>query len=119
MLITTTGRKSGLPRTTPVQYEKIGGDYFVAAANGLQSDWVKNILIHPQIVLEVKDQKMQAAAEVIHEPGKITDFLRYRLKKHPLMIRMILKADGCSFWPNETELKDYAQKLTVVIFHPM
>ncbi len=31
LLLTTTGRKSGLKRVTPLQYEKIGADYYVGA----------------------------------------------------------------------------------------
>ena len=27
LLLTTLGRKSGLPRTTPLQYEEVDGDY--------------------------------------------------------------------------------------------
>src|SRR3972149_6657660 len=29
LLLTTTGRKSGMKRVTPLQYEKIGEDYYV------------------------------------------------------------------------------------------
>jgi deazaflavin-dependent oxidoreductase (nitroreductase family) len=118
LLITTTGRKSGLPRTTPVQYEKIGTDYYVGAANGLKSDWVRNIQANPEVILEVKDQKLQATVEIISDGGRIADFLAYRLKRHPVMMRMILKADGCSFNPGKEELLAYAQRLTVVVFQP-
>jgi F420H(2)-dependent quinone reductase len=34
MLLTTTGRQSGQPRRTPVQYERIGDELFVIAAAG-------------------------------------------------------------------------------------
>ncbi len=50
LLLTTTGRKSGLKRVTPLQYEKIGGDYYVGAARGVKADWVRNILAFPQSI---------------------------------------------------------------------
>ncbi|HLE91508.1 MAG TPA: nitroreductase/quinone reductase family protein, partial [Anaerolineales bacterium] len=43
LLLTTTGRKSGKKRVTPMQYELIGCDYYVGAARGLNADWVRNI----------------------------------------------------------------------------
>lgn len=118
LLLTTTGRKSGLPRTTPLQYEQIGMDYYVGASNGLKSDWVRNIQVHPQVTVQVKDQVFSARPEIVTDPGKIAEFLNYRLKKHPLMIRFILKADGCSFNPGKEELLAYAAKLTLVVLHP-
>ena len=38
MLLTTIGRKSGLPRQTPLQYEEIEGVYYVGSARGVQAD---------------------------------------------------------------------------------
>jgi deazaflavin-dependent oxidoreductase (nitroreductase family) len=34
LLLTTTGRKSGKPRTTPLQFMQDGGAYVVVASNG-------------------------------------------------------------------------------------
>lgn len=43
LLLTTMGRKSGLPRVTPLQYEEINGDYYLGSARGLKADWLRNI----------------------------------------------------------------------------
>ncbi|HUF00729.1 MAG TPA: nitroreductase/quinone reductase family protein, partial [Anaerolineales bacterium] len=34
LLLTTTGRRSGAKRVTPLQYELIGNDYYVGSARG-------------------------------------------------------------------------------------
>ena len=34
LLLTTTGRKSGLKRITPLQYEEIDGKYYLGSARG-------------------------------------------------------------------------------------
>ena len=34
LLLTTTGRRSGMPRVTPLQYEEIDGTIYLAAARG-------------------------------------------------------------------------------------
>ena len=46
MLLTTIGRKSGLPRVTPLQYEEVEGDYYIASARGADADWFKNIIVN-------------------------------------------------------------------------
>ena len=40
LLLTTTGRKSGLHRVTPLQYEEIEGKIYVGAARGQKADWL-------------------------------------------------------------------------------
>jgi hypothetical protein len=42
LLLTTSGRISGQPRVTPLQFEEIDGAYYVASARGTEADWFKN-----------------------------------------------------------------------------
>jgi deazaflavin-dependent oxidoreductase (nitroreductase family) len=49
MVITHTGRKSGLTRRTPVNYALIDGDIYCIAGFGPGSDWYRNILSNPQV----------------------------------------------------------------------
>jgi deazaflavin-dependent oxidoreductase (nitroreductase family) len=68
LLLTTTGRNSGLPRRTPVQYERIGGDpILVAAGGGAQKSpaWSRNLLSVPRITLQIGTQVWQARALVV------------------------------------------------------
>ena len=102
-----------------MQYEKINEEYYVGAVNGLKSDWVRNLQADPCALVQVKNQVFEAAAEIITDAEQIMDFLVYRLKKHPLMLRLILKADGCSFHPDDLELLNYAGRLTLVRLHPI
>ncbi|MFX0201689.1 MAG: nitroreductase/quinone reductase family protein, partial [Candidatus Hodarchaeota archaeon] len=54
LLLTTTGRKTGIARVTPLQYEKIDGDYYVGAVRGKKADWIRNILADPNVKIQVK-----------------------------------------------------------------
>ena len=119
LLLTTIGRKSGNSHTVAVQYEKIDGKYFIGAANGVKSDWYQNILAHPEVDLEVGNLKIRGVAEAMVGEDKIADFLAYRLKRHPLMIGLILKRDGCSFHPDREELLEYCRKINVVTITPL
>ena len=71
LLLTTTGRKTGLPRVTPLQYESINGDYYIGAALGLKSDWVRNLIAEPRVHLRVKNEHYSGQAEVITESVKL------------------------------------------------
>ena len=49
LVLTTTGRKSGLPRQTPLQYEQVGEDFYIASARGPQADWFRNLQVDPRV----------------------------------------------------------------------
>ncbi|MFC7531681.1 nitroreductase/quinone reductase family protein [Actinoplanes sp. GCM10030250] len=48
-LLETTGRRTGLPRHTPVGNGRIGDTFWLVAAHGTQSDFVRNLQAHPVV----------------------------------------------------------------------
>lgn len=118
LLLTTTGRKSGLPRVTPLQYEVVDGAIYIGSARGTKADWFRNILANPCVQVQVKSRSFEGRADAITEVSRIADFLEYRLKQHPWMLGMILKSDGMPAAPSRAELEEYAQRLAMVIIRP-
>jgi len=118
LLLATTGRKTGLRRVTPLQYEVMDGDFYVAAARGQSADWFRNIVADPCVEVAVKSQRFHGRAEPITDPQRIADFLEYRLERHPRMVGMILRSEGLPDRPNRAQLEAYAQRLAMVIIHP-
>jgi len=55
MVITHTGRKSGLSRRTPVNYAILDGDIYCAAGFGALADWYRNIVANPQVEVWLPD----------------------------------------------------------------
>jgi deazaflavin-dependent oxidoreductase (nitroreductase family) len=119
LLLTTTGRVSGLPRVTPLQYEKMDDILYVGAARGMKSDWVRNILAEPHVEVRLKSDYFKGIAEVITSPEKIADFLELRLKNHPRMVMAMLKSNGISTKPTREELLRYAEGTALVAIHPI
>lgn len=119
LLLTTTGRKSGLPRLTPLQYECLSGEYWVGSARGLQADWVKNLLANPHAQVRVKNETFAVLAQVISEAQPVADFVEYRRQKRPRMIGAILKMDGLPARPDRQQLVEYAAGLAVVRLAPL
>jgi len=65
MLLTTTGRKSGLPRTTPVMYVRDGDALATVASNGgkdREPQWWSNLKANPTATVQVKGEKMTVEA---------------------------------------------------------
>jgi deazaflavin-dependent oxidoreductase (nitroreductase family) len=65
LLLTTTGRRSGEPRTTPLIYGRHGDDYLVVASKGGSAAppaWYRNLDDDPAVEIQVKDQTMKAHA---------------------------------------------------------
>ena len=70
VLLTTTGRKSGKPRATPLQYMKDGEDMIVVASNGgnvRHPGWLYNIQADPQATAQVGKTTMKVRAEKANE----------------------------------------------------
>ena len=65
LLLTTTGRKSGKPRTTPLIYARDGDDYVIVASNGGDPEhpgWYENLAKDPNVELQVLDEVFSARA---------------------------------------------------------
>ncbi len=65
LLLTTTGRKSGEPRTTPLIYARSGDAYAIVASMG-GSDappaWYLNLSENPDVEVQVKGERFRARA---------------------------------------------------------
>lgn len=68
LLLTTTGRKSGKRRTTPLGYFEHDGGYVIIASNGgLPSNpgWYYNLKANPRVDVQIKDRRMTVRAEQV------------------------------------------------------
>jgi len=68
LLLTTTGNKSGQPRTTPLIYAADNDCYVVVASKGGSSadpNWYRNICKTPEVLIQVKDRVMHATAVTV------------------------------------------------------
>ncbi len=117
LLLTTTGRKSGLPRQTRLQYEEQAGVIYVAAARGQDADWFRNIVANPRIEVQVNERRFHGVAEPITDPARIADFLELRLQRHPPMVRAMLLLHGL-MRPSRSNLEQLAAKLALVAIRP-
>jgi len=67
LLLTTTGRRSGQPRSTPLSYYRDGTRYLVVASNwgrAGQPDWFLNLLRQPRATIQVGGHSLPVQARV-------------------------------------------------------
>jgi proline iminopeptidase len=65
LLLTTTGRKSGEPRTTPLIYAEDGDNYVIVASQGgapKHPGWYLNLSKDPKVELQIRDKVFAARA---------------------------------------------------------
>ena len=118
LLLTTTGRRSGLPRLTPLQYEMLDGDYYIGSARGDQADWFRNLQAACHVEVEVKGQRFSAQAEAVTDAGRIADFLALRLERHPWMIGLLMRLEGLPWRYTRADLERFAAGKALAILHP-
>lgn len=118
LLLTTTGRKTGLPRVTPLQYEEIDGCYYLGSAMGTQADWYKNIEANPKVGIRVGLKRFEGLAVTISDLTQVADFLEYRLARNPRLIGAILTVHGASAKPSRAQIEEYSKNRAMVIIRP-
>lgn len=66
LLLTTTGRRTGKKRITPLGYLEHDGSYVVTATNAgsdAHPAWFHNLTSHPQVALQIGGKQLTAIAE--------------------------------------------------------
>jgi deazaflavin-dependent oxidoreductase (nitroreductase family) len=61
LLLTTTGRRTGLSRTTPLIFARDGDDYLVVASRGgapVHPQWYRNLREDPRAEIQVRTDRM-------------------------------------------------------------
>ncbi len=70
LLLTTIGKKSGKPRTTPLAYQPDGNHLIVVASYmgaPKHPDWYLNLVAQPQVTIEVGKETFDAIATTVTE----------------------------------------------------
>ncbi|MBK9124823.1 MAG: nitroreductase family deazaflavin-dependent oxidoreductase [Chloroflexi bacterium] len=91
MILTTRGRKSGLPRHTAIEYHTYNGRKY-AMVGWSQSDWYKNILADPLVTIQTA-----TGTESVKVRALVTDeeYLEaWELAEHDPVVQGMIKMSG-------------------------
>lgn len=84
LLLTTTGRKSGQPRTAPVLYLADGDSFVVIntnAGNEKTPAWSLNLRANPEAAVEVGKKRVEVRARIA-EGGEREDLWRRHMQQY-------------------------------------
>ncbi len=65
--VTTTGRKTGLPREIEIWFVERDGKFYILAEHFFKANWVRNIQKNPRIQVRLGKQKFAATARLLDE----------------------------------------------------
>ncbi len=79
VLLTTIGRKTGLPREVLLPCERFADGMIVISTYGTRSDWLRNLARDPRVRVTCAGWLVDARAEIVDEP----DAKRQLVSTHP------------------------------------
>jgi len=63
--LTTTGRHTGQPHRIETWFALSDGVVYLLSGGGDRSDWVKNLTISPDVVIEIGDERRTKQARIV------------------------------------------------------
>jgi deazaflavin-dependent oxidoreductase (nitroreductase family) len=118
LLLTTTGRRTGKAIVTPLQYEFRDGHYYVASGRGWDADWLKNIRNDPRVQITARGVDYLGTGRIITDPAQVADFLEYRIRQRPFMMKVMLLFEGMPWNASREEMRTFATKKVMVEIIP-
>ena len=104
LILTTTGAKTGKPRTAILTWSQDGDDYVVAGSkSGAATDpfWLANIMANPEVTVEAEGEVFPARARVADSPereglweghvAKLPEFAEYPEKSGRIIPMVVLR----------------------------
>jgi deazaflavin-dependent oxidoreductase (nitroreductase family) len=114
MILTTTGRKSGLPRHTAIEFHEYKGRKYIYSGFGEKADWYKNILADPRVTIQTASGTEHVIARRITDEGDLAEAFQF-VAHNPTMKRWI---QAIGFRLNLDEFIDMKDRLFLVTFDP-
>lgn len=124
MMLTATGRKSGLPRTNGVSFMELDGHYISFSGWGVSSNWYRNVVANPDVTLQVGRKRIRATAVPVLDPDRRQQLMQRMqvCSKNcgpPGYIRPLMRLTKTFDYENEIRMAvDHARELPVVEFIP-
>lgn len=113
LLLTHTGRKSGLQRQTVVEVVKHEPEditFYIASGWGENSDWVKNITATPNVQVQVGNQCWEMIAERL-TPDQGEEVIFDYARRHPSAMMNLARMMGYELDGTEGDFRELGRLL--------
>lgn len=92
LILSTTGRKSGLVRRTAVQYHICNGRIYVLNGYGDRPDWYRNLLADPRVTIQSAGGVLHARGQRVTNEDELND--AYDCFEHSSALRVVVRLMG-------------------------
>jgi len=117
MVITTSGRKSGLPRHTMAEWHPLpDGRKFVPVNYGERAQWYRNIASDPHVTIQTSDGIEHVVARRITDDADLLEVYHTIKRLNPMMVQWYLDANHDE--DSETDILANKDRLYIVTFEP-
>jgi deazaflavin-dependent oxidoreductase (nitroreductase family) len=121
LMLTHTGRRSGLPRRVVIEVmrrDEMSGTFYVAAAYGDKADWLRNIRKTPLVSVTSGREQVHARAEVLsREQG--ADELQAYGERYPAALRVLTRLFGQEMPRHRAGYLALAGQMPIVALRPV
>lgn len=113
LILTTRGRKSGLPRHAVLEYRRHGSKIYLVSAWGDMPQWYKNLLANPCVTIQRGSHEEKARAAPVTNAAEALRALHMFRRNRPLYDRLFARMSSAESIDLRT-LTDVADEFTVV-----
>ena len=120
LLLTHTGRKSGLPRYAVIEvmrYDKMADTYIVASGFGENADWLLNLQKTPQAEIQIGFRSLKVEAHQLPLERAEREVLEYG-RRHLIILHMLARIVGIPFDGTEEGIRILTRSVLIVAFSP-
>ncbi len=119
MLLTTRGRKSGKLRDTPIGYFRIDGVIHIFSGWGRNTNWYRNLQVHPhEVSLQIGLKRFPVQAELVENPPEVQRILEKLVTQDPQKAKLLMGWDPASDRLYHADFSMMIEKVLVVRFIP-
>ena len=121
LCLTHTGRKSGQPRQTVleiVRYDEASGACVVAAGFGEGSDWVRNVIHDPQVIITVGRHSRSALTGQLDAQTAGVELVNYA-RLHPVAWRELSNFMGYHLDGSDEDIMALGELIPMFILQPV
>lgn len=70
LYLTTTGRHTGRPHRIEIWFALVDGVAYLLSGGRDRSDWVRNLTVSPEVVVEIGGERRTRIARVVTDPAE-------------------------------------------------
>jgi deazaflavin-dependent oxidoreductase (nitroreductase family) len=96
LVLTTVGRKSGLPRQTMINYYRVAGRKYAYSGFGPRSDWFRNLEADPHVTVQTTDGTQTGLARRVTDPDELVRVMHVLMASYPAAATMLRQNWGDS-----------------------